>query len=55
MNKLNKTESIDNINITESEKKILRIIRTIDFGEANIIIQNNKPVRIEKIKTSIKL
>jgi|LGOV01.1.fsa_nt_gb hypothetical protein len=41
--------------ITESEKKILDVIRSVDFGEINVIVQNNKPIRIERVTESIKI
>mgnify|MGYP000123832311 CR=1 FL=1 len=41
--------------LTESERKILEILRSMQFGEVRIIITDNKPVRIEEIKRSIKL
>jgi len=48
-------EKISKLEITESEKKVLEIIRSVDFGEVNVIIQNNKPIRIEEVKKSIKI
>lgn len=47
-----KTEKME---LTEAEKKILSIIRKIQFGEVRIVITDQKPVRIEEIKRSIKL
>lgn len=41
--------------LTETERKILTILRSVQFGEVRIIITDNKPVRIEEIKRSIKL
>lgn len=46
----------DKINlISEKEKKLLEIIRDINFGEVKIIIQDGLPIRIEELKKSIKL
>ncbi len=47
-----KTEKME---LTEAEQKILSIIRKIQFGEVRIVITDQKPVRIEEIKRSIKL
>jgi len=48
-------DNVNKLEITESEKRVLEIIRSVDFGEINIIIQNNKPIRVEEIKKSIKI
>lgn len=42
-------------NLTEKEKKLVRILREIDYGEVKIIIQGKQPVRIEELTKSIKL
>jgi hypothetical protein len=39
----------------EKEKKLLRIIKEIGFGEIKVIINEGKPIRIEELKKSIKL
>ena len=39
----------------EKEKKIIELIRKMDFGEIRIIIQDGSPIRVEEIKKSIKL
>ena len=39
----------------EQEKKLLEIIREVDYGEIKVIINNGKPIRIEELKKSIKL
>lgn len=41
--------------LTEKEKKLVRILRGIDYGEVKIIVQGNQPVRIEELTKSIKL
>ena len=41
--------------LSEKEKKLIEIIRKVDFGEVVIHLENKEPVRIEKIKQSIKL
>ncbi len=41
--------------ITDKEKKLLELIRSIGYGELNISVQNSEPVRVEEVKKSIKL
>ena len=43
------------IELTPQEEKLIRLIRTIGYGEVHIFIQNNKPLRVEEIKKSIRL
>lgn len=53
MNKLpNKKVTLE---CDEQEKKIIELMRQLDFGEIRIIIQNGSPFRVEEIKKSIKL
>ena len=40
---------------TEKELKLLEIIRSTEYGEIRIVVQEGKPIRIEEIKKSIKL
>lgn len=37
------------------EENLIKIINDIKFGEIKIIIQDGLPIRIEKVKKSIKL
>jgi hypothetical protein len=51
-----KTEQrIFRVDISEKEKKLLDLIRSIGYGEIVILIQNMEPVRVEEVKKSIKL
>lgn len=43
------------LKMTEQERKLLDIIRNLDFGEVRIVVTDGKPTRIEEIKKSIKL
>ena len=43
------------LKITEQERKLLEIIRNLEFGEVRIVVTDGKPTRIEEIKKSIKL
>ena len=42
-------------NLDEKEKKLIKIIREIGFGEIKVIINEGKPIRIEELKKSVKL
>lgn len=37
--------------LTEEEKKILQIVRTIGFGKVVVTVKNGKPVYVETQKT----
>ena len=41
--------------LTKEEKKLIEVLRTIDFGEVRVVVIDGKPTRIEEIKKSIKL
>lgn len=43
------------IRITNQEKRLCELIRTIEYGELKVIIQDSKPIRVEEVKKSIKL
>ena len=45
----------DRSQLTKEEEKLIKIIRSIEFGEARVVIVDGKPTRIEEIKKSIKL
>lgn len=42
-------------NLDDKEKKLIKIIREIGFGEIKVIINEGKPIRIEELKKSIRL
>lgn len=44
-----------NIELTPQEEKLIRLIRTIGYGEVHIFIKESKPIRVEEIKKSIRL
>jgi hypothetical protein len=48
-------EEDDNITITTKERKIVELIRSTEYGNIRIIIQDNEPIRVEEITKSIKL
>lgn len=41
--------------LTDKEKKLIDLIRTLDYGEISVIIQAGQPVKIDEIIKSIKL
>ena len=41
--------------LSEQERKIIRILREMDYGEIRTIINGGKPTRMEEIKKSIML
>ena len=43
------------IELTSQEKKLIDVIRKVQYGEVKIIITDGTPVRIEEVKKSIKL
>lgn len=43
------------LQLSDEEKKIIELLRSIYYGELRIIVNNSKPVRVEEIKKSIQL
>ncbi len=43
------------IRLTEKETKLIEYCREIKYGQVVIFMENGQPIRIEKIKESIKL
>lgn len=41
--------------VTQQEKKILDMVRSLEYGELRIIVNGKVPVRVEEIKKSIQL
>ena len=41
--------------VTPQEKKILDMVRSLEYGELRIIVNGKVPVRVEEIKKSIQL
>jgi len=41
--------------LAEQEKKVIEIMRGLDYGELHITIKNGSPVHVEEIRKSIKL
>ena len=43
------------IMLTRQEEKLIRLIRSIGYGEVRVIIKENGPIRAEEIRRSIQL
>ena len=43
------------LTVTEQERKIIEILRSLDFGEMRIVVKEGTAVHVEEIKKSIKL
>lgn len=45
----------EKLKFTDKEKRLVKQIRKLGFGEIKIIVQDGIPIRIEEMKKSIKL
>lgn len=52
---MNAMKEEKNNRLSPQEEKLIRLIRSIDYGEVHIIIKENKPIRVEQISRNIKL
>ncbi len=41
--------------LSPQEKRVVELMRTIDYGELRIIVNASKPIRVEEIKKSLQL
>ena len=41
--------------LTEKERRLIEVLREIGYGQITIFLEKGEPVRIEKIKESVKL
>ncbi len=48
-------EPLKNLVLNEQEWRLVQMIREMKYGEIQIYVMDSKPVRVEKIKKSIKL
>lgn len=54
--KLSDREKTDEgLKLTDKEKKLLSIIRGMQFGEVRVVVTDGIPTRAEEIKKSVKL
>ena len=42
-------------NLAEQEKKLIDLVRGLDYGELHITVKAGMPVHVEEIRKSIKL
>ena len=47
-------ENKEQMQNTEKENKLLKLIRDLKFGEVHIFVADGQPVRAEEIKKSVK-
>ena len=40
---------------SKKQEPVIRLIRSVDYGEIHIMVKENKPIRVEQISRSIKL
>ena len=43
------------ISLTERERKMLDLLRGLEYGELRVMVQEGQPVRVEEIRRSIRL
>lgn len=43
------------VSLTEREKKLIEVLRTVPYGQVVIFQESGQPVRVELIKESVKL
>ena len=48
-------QASEELALNTQEKRLIRMIRAIKFGELHIFVSDGKPIRVEEIKKSIKL
>ena len=41
------------MDLTNQEAKLIRLIRSIEYGEVRVVIKENTPIRAEEIRRSI--
>ena len=41
--------------LTNAEKKLIEVIRSLDYGEVRVMIKDRHPIRVEEIRRSIQL
>ena len=45
----------EKLELSEREKKLIRLIRELQFGELRVCVADSQPVRLEEVRKSIKL
>lgn len=41
--------------LTNAEKQLIQLVRSLEYGELRIMIKDSKPIRVEEIRRSIQL
>jgi hypothetical protein len=41
--------------LTPAERKLLEVVRALDYGEIEIVVRDGKPVQIKEVRKSIKI
>ena len=41
--------------LTEQEKELLTMLRSLEYGELRVVVQAGRPVRVEEIRRSVQL
>lgn len=41
--------------LTKAEKRLIEVIRSLDYGEVRVMIKDSHPIRVEEIRRSIQL
>ncbi|MCK5021116.1 MAG: hypothetical protein KAS32_29165 [Candidatus Peribacteraceae bacterium] len=49
------TKKLCGMMVSDKERSLIELLRDTKFGQAVVFLENGQPVRIEKIKESIKL
>ena len=52
---IDKNQKYDIIELSEKESALIECLRQIAYGEVSIFMQDGQPVRIERVKESVKL
>ena len=45
----------DRETLTDPERRVLSVMREIEYGEIRVVINGGKPVRIEEVRKSVRL
>ena len=43
------------VQLSLQEKRVIELLRELDYGELRVIVNASKPVRVEEIKKSVQL
>jgi hypothetical protein len=41
--------------LTKAEKRLVEVIRALDYGEVRVMIKDSHPIRVDEIRRSIQL